>query len=106
MRTRTAKWGNSIGVRLPRALVDEMAISPGQTFEVRRDGTRIEIETRPHAPRIPYYRLEDLVAQMKPENAPPLVDWGPDRGAEIIEEDEYSRGEITFDDLIKGKDAL
>jgi len=40
---------------------------------------------------------------MKPENEPPLVDWGPDVGAEILPEDEYSRGEITLDDLLKKK---
>jgi hypothetical protein len=30
---------------------------------------------------------------------PETVEWGPDRGEEIID-DEYSRGEITLDDLL------
>ena len=37
--------------------------------------------------------LEGIVSEMKrlgPENEPPTVDWGPDRGSEIID-DEYSR---------------
>jgi antitoxin MazE len=58
-----------------------------------------------------YYRLEDLVAEMKrlgPENEPATVDWGADRGSEVID-DEYSRGEITLDDIksrrAKGKAA-
>ena len=33
---------------------------------------------------------------------PETSDWGPDRGAEIID-DAYSRGEITLNDLLKDK---
>jgi antitoxin MazE len=39
--------------------------------------------------------------RLGPENEPEMVDWGPDRGSEIIEEDEYSRGEITLEDLLR-----
>ena len=51
------------------------------------------------------YRLEDLLAEMDrlgPDNRPKLVDWGPDVGAEIID-DAYSRGEITLDDIPRRK---
>jgi antitoxin MazE len=36
---------------------------------------------------------------------PETLDWGPDRGSEIIEEDAYSRGEITLEDLLRRKNA-
>jgi hypothetical protein len=42
--------------------------------------------------------------RLGPENAPETVDWGPDRGSEIID-DEYSRGEITLEDLLRSKSA-
>ena len=29
-----SKWGNSLGVRLPRALVDELGLEPGDDLEV------------------------------------------------------------------------
>ena len=29
-----SKWGNSLGVRLPRALVDELGLKPGDDLEV------------------------------------------------------------------------
>ena len=48
-------------------------------------------------------KWEDLIAEMRrlgPENEPEMVDWGPDVGAEIIDDDAYSRGEITLDDLL------
>ncbi len=47
-----------------------------------------------------------LIAEMRrlgPENEPEMVDWGPDVGAEIIDDDAYSRGEITLDDLLSKK---
>lgn len=106
MKGKIAKWGNSIAVRLPKPLVDDLGLVPGREVHLDRVGTMIAIETQPHA-KIPRYRLEDLVAEMKrlgPENEPAMVDWGPDRGSEIIE-DAYSRGEITLDDLKNGADA-
>ncbi len=38
---------------------------------------------------IPIYQLTDLYAEMDrfgPDNAPPFVDWGPDVGAEVIDD--------------------
>lgn len=102
MKIKIARWGNSLAVRLPKAVSE--GIEVGQTVEISRKGSRVEIESaEPKAAQIPRYQLEDLVAEMKRiglENAPPSVDWGPDRGSEIID-DEYSRGEITLDDLMK-----
>jgi antitoxin MazE len=42
--------------------------------------------------------LEEMLAEIDrlgPACAPEMVDWGPDRGAEIID-DAYSRGEIAM----------
>jgi antitoxin MazE len=47
--------------------------------------------------------LEEMIAEAKslsPENEPETIEWGPDRGSEIID-DAYSRGEITLDDLLR-----
>jgi antitoxin MazE len=97
MKVKVAKWGNSLGVRLPKAAADAAGLKPGSELDVTVEGSGLRLSK---SLRIPYYKLEDLVAQMKPENEPELVDWGPDRGAEIID-DEYSRGEITLEDILK-----
>ena len=34
MRTQIAKWGNSLAVRLPKALVDELSLKAGDELEV------------------------------------------------------------------------
>jgi len=101
MKVRIAKWGNSLGLRLPKAAVEAAGLIEGSEVDVIVEGR----ELRLRAP-VPFRRhlLADLVAEMKrlgPDNEPPTVEWGPDRGAEILEGDAYSRGEITLDDLMK-----
>lgn len=106
MKVKISKWGNSVAVRLPKPLAEDLGLIPGREVNLARDGTKIAIETVPGR-SIPRYRLEDLVAEMKrlgPENEPETVDWGPDRGSEIID-DAYSRGEITLPDILSGKNG-
>ncbi|GGA99756.1 multidrug transporter MatE [Brucella endophytica] len=92
---RIAKWGNSAAIRLPKAVLDELDLKLGQTVEVTVEDGKAVIEpaksTKPKK-----ITMEWIISEMDrlgPENAPETVDWGPDRGDEIID-DEYSRGEI------------
>jgi antitoxin MazE len=107
MKVTIAKWGNSLGLRLPRQLADELGLVQGSQVEVGRDGTRLVAETRPRR-QIPRYRLEDLLAEIDRlggrDAAPETVEWGPDVGSEVID-DAYSRGEITLDDILKKKNG-
>jgi antitoxin MazE len=101
MKVKVSKWGNSLGVRLPKAAAAAAGLSEGSEVDVVVEGRELRLKP---AVRITRYRLADLVAEMKrlgPENEPPTVDWGPDRGSEILPDDEYSRGEITFEDLTR-----
>ena len=104
MKVKLARWGNSLGVRIPKAAVEATGLQAGTEVDVVVDGRDLRI--RPSIP-FKYYRLEDLVAEMDrlgPENQPETVDWGPDVGSEVID-DAYSLGEITLDDLLKKKNA-
>lgn len=38
------KWGNSLGVRIPRYIVDNLELQPGDTAEMQYQGNRIFIE--------------------------------------------------------------
>jgi antitoxin MazE len=87
MRVQISKWGNSTAVRLPKAVVDELGLKIGQEMELVIEGH--EVRLRP-VKAFPVYRIEDLVAEMKRlgrDNEPPFEDWGPDVGAEIIDDD-------------------
>jgi len=102
MKVKISKWGNSLGLRLPKAAVEAAGLVEGSVVDVVVEGG--EVRLRPPMPFEPY-RLEDLIAEMDrlgPENEPELVDWGPDRDSEIIE-DAYSRGEITLEDILNRK---
>jgi antitoxin MazE len=93
VKAKIAKWGNSLGLRLPKAAVAATGLKVGSEFEVVVEGRDLRLK---RISKIPYYRLEDLIAEMDrlgPENRPEIVDWGPDVGAEIIDDD-YSRGLI------------
>jgi antitoxin MazE len=107
MKAKVAKWGNSLGLRLPKQLAAELGLVPGAEVELAREGTRLVAETVAQR-RIPRYRLEDLVAEMKrlggSKAAPETVDWGPAVGSEVID-DAYSRGEISLEDLLSKKHA-
>lgn len=104
MKVKVAKWGNSLGLRLPKAAVDATGLKPGAEVDVTIEGR--DLRVRQPIPIAPY-RLEDLLAEMDrsgPENEPETVDWGPDRGSEIID-DAYSRGEITLENILSRKNA-
>jgi antitoxin MazE len=93
MKVKISQWGNSLGLRLPKAVVEAIDLKPGAEMEVTIEGRNLRL--RPIS-AVPYYRLEDLLAEMDrlgPENRPETVDWGPHVGSEIIDDD-YSRGLI------------
>jgi antitoxin MazE len=74
MKVKVAKWGNSLGVRLPKAAAEAAGLKPGSELEVSVEGGELRLK---QLRRIPYYRLEDLLAQIKPgTEPPPFEDWG------------------------------
>ena len=75
MRATIAKWGNSAALRLPKAVMEELRLKPGQQVELTVEGA--EARLRPVAPRQPDY-LDQLLAECDRigwENAPGLEDW-------------------------------
>lgn len=42
-RTKIAKQGNSLGVRIPKTMIDELGLKQGDPVHLRRAGDRIEI---------------------------------------------------------------
>lgn len=75
MRVQISKWGNSTALRLPKAVVDQLNLKPGQEIELSIEGQ--ELRLKPAKPRF-VYRIEDLVAEMRrlgPDHEPTLEDW-------------------------------
>jgi antitoxin MazE len=80
MQTRVQKWGNSLGVRIPRGLADEVGLGAGTEVSLTaKDG---ELVLRPSLPS--RLRLADLVAGITPENIHASVDTGDAVGSEAF----------------------
>jgi len=80
MQTRVQKWGNSLGVRIPRGLADEVGLGAGTEVSLTaKDG---ELVLRPSLPS--RLRLADILAGITPENIHASVDTGDAVGSEAF----------------------
>lgn len=91
MKVKVAKWGNSLGVRLPKSAVDAVGVRAGTELELSVEGGDFRLRS---IVKTSAQLLDELLDQIDPNNVPPMVDWGPDVGSEIIDDD-YSRGLIV-----------
>lgn len=82
MKTTIQKWGNSLALRLPKALADEVQIREGSKVELVRTADGVLVKTPRRKPR---YRLSDLLAGVTPNNVHSETDWGPPVGREVTE---------------------
>jgi antitoxin MazE len=78
MTTQVAKWGNSLGLRLPRSVAREARIDEGDTVDVSVDNGTIVIR-----PSRPSYLLEELVGRITARNRHTEADWGAAIGREM-----------------------
>jgi antitoxin MazE len=108
MKAKIARWGNSLALRLPAEVVREFGLREGQVVEIDPARPDLRIKTdRPVVNGIPVYTLDEMIAEMDrlgAANEPETVDWGPDRGTEVID-DQYSRGQITLEDILNERAA-
>ena len=94
MEAKVIRWGDDLAVRLSSAEAEELGIREGETVEI--------VSKRPPEPEpkqwsgrryvdgLPVYTMDEMIAEARrlgPEAEPPTVDWGPDRGSEIIDDD-------------------
>jgi antitoxin MazE len=79
MRIKIQKWGNSLAVRIPKALAAGENLSKGSVVEMKLTAGALVLKpVRPAS-----YRLEDLLAGVTKENLHGEVDMGPPVGREV-----------------------
>ena len=77
MRASIAKWGNSLALRLPKALAEDAQLVEGTTVELRVEGGSLVV-----APARKHYRLADLLAETEAAARQGETDWDAPRGKE------------------------
>lgn len=79
MRAKVQKWGNSLAIRIPRPVAQDIGLSPDADVEMSiRDGSLILVPTRRQ------YSLEELVKGITPANRHDEIDLGPPVGRELL----------------------
>ena len=78
-QTKVSQWGNSLAIRLPRAMVTGLAIERGVEVELHmeNDGFKVTIPSLPKK-----FTLDELLAAVTPENIHQEFDWGHTQGKE------------------------
>ena len=71
MTTRIAKWGNSLGLRLPKSVAQQAQIDEGDRVDVSVKNGAIVVR-----PSRPVYSLEGLVSKITAKNRHEKSDWG------------------------------
>lgn len=78
VRTRIVKWGNSLGLRIPRAFAAEVGVADGSPVELSLEDGCLVIRTVAPAG----WTLDGLLAGVTPENLHAAVETGHDVGRE------------------------
>jgi antitoxin MazE len=84
IRVQISKWGNSLGLRVPKDVAERAGL---------RDGTRVDVEAREDGSivirkAVKRYTLEELIAGMTPDKAHPALIDDDSRGREFPNEED------------------
>ncbi|MDX2272124.1 MAG: AbrB/MazE/SpoVT family DNA-binding domain-containing protein [Cyanobacteriota bacterium] len=70
-------WGNSLGIRIPQAILQQIGITEGSTVSLSIEGNRVII-----SPTRLKYTLEELLKDVDPVSQHNEVEWGDPVGEE------------------------
>lgn len=78
MRTKVVKWGNSLGLRIPKTFAEEVHVAEGSLVELTVVDGRLVIQTTNQN----NYTLESMLANINDENLHSEIDAGEPVGLE------------------------
>jgi antitoxin MazE len=73
-----SKWGNSLGIRIPKSIAEQVALQEGDEISLLVEGNKIIISPAKKSK----YTLEELLEGMSDENLHSEIDWGTPQGNE------------------------
>lgn len=74
-KSRVAKWGGSLAIRIPKPVAEQWGVQEGSAIEMFSEGDRVVL-------RKSGYDLEEMLAQIDPSNLHSEWDTGPRLGRE------------------------
>ncbi len=81
MITRVQMWGNSLGLRIPKALAEDLGVQEGGNVDLKVEGGRLVVEPV----RAGRLDLADLLSRVTPENLHGETETGAPVGRELWE---------------------
>ena len=79
MKTKIQRWGNSLAVRVPKAIAETVGLRRDDEVTMEVDDGKVIL-----LPRRGGFRLEDLLAGITDENLHAPVDTGEPTGRELL----------------------
>jgi len=79
MQTKVQKWGNSLGLRIPKSFAQEAGVEAGSEVDLSVENG--DLIVRPV--RAPSYRLKDLLQGVTRKNIHEEVEFGDPVGREV-----------------------
>lgn len=73
------KWGNSLAVRIPMVVIQDLGLSENSSVQIISNGVSATIQPSKRKKAT----LDELVAAITPENRHEEVDWGEPVGKEV-----------------------
>ena len=78
MQTRIRKWGNGLGVRIPKSLAQQLGIEAGCNIDLSVEDGQLIVRPR----RSPKYELKQLLQSVTAENVHREIEIGEPVGRE------------------------
>jgi antitoxin MazE len=75
---KVALWGNSLGIRLPQSIAQQIGLKPGSVVSVSTEGNNIVL-----SPSTPKYTLKEMLKNVTPDQQHGEMDWGEPQGDEF-----------------------
>ncbi len=73
------KWGNSLALRIPTAVAQDLGLSENSSVQIVSDGKVATIQPKKRKK----VSLDELVSAITPDNLHKVVEWGKPAGKEI-----------------------
>ena len=79
-KSQVVKWGNSLAVRIPKVIAQQARLEEGDALVIEVAGEQVSLRRIPDVPT-----LQELVAQITPDNRYEEVSSGTEIGRERVE---------------------